>query len=447
MRKYAPFFPVLLLLAAVLPLDVSGAILPVPEKFQQYDQWCWNGTSQAILFYYGYYPSQTTIAQYGTHGYNVDNYLYGYDNTAPYYRRGVDYILNHFGSISSTGRAYALTQGTVTSEINAGRPFGIRWGWGGGGGHILVGRGIVGSNVYIMDPWPGNGYETRTYSWVVSGGVYPDNHTWTHSLQLTTNPPSSSSRAPLQLFAGDFDNDDYSDIAIFRPTTGLWSVRGVTRVYYGGSGDIPIPADFNGDGRSDIAIFRPTNGLWSVRGVTRFYYGRSGDYPIPASYHTGYLTSGIFRPSNGLWAWRGGGSTYFGRDGDIPVPGQYANRSGRWGPTYHAVFRPSMGLWAIQGITRFYFGGSSDTPVPGAYTTGSSDPWRAAIFRPSNGLWAIRGVGNYYYGSSGDIPVPADYAGSWGDEIAIFRPSNGLWAIRGVGNYYYGGSADTPVTR
>ena len=268
-----------------------------------------------------------------------------------------------------------------------------------------------------------------------------------NTLLSATIAAGVSSGVPLQLFAGDFNADSYSDIAVFRASSGLWSVRGITRVYFGQSGDIPIPADFDGDSTADMAVFRPSNGLWAVRGVTRFYYGASGDTPIPMNYHVGVATAGIFRPSNGLWSFRGAGTAYFGQSGDIPVPGPYVTRNGRWGQVWCAIFRPSNGLWALENGSRFYFGQNGDIPVPGAYTTGSTDPWQAAIFRPSSGLWSVRGVTRAYFGNSSDTPVPADYYGSWGDEMAIFRPSSGLWAIRNRTRIYYGSTADIPVTR
>ena len=80
--------------------------------------------------------------------------------------------------------------------------------------------------------------------------------------------------------AADFDGDSRSDVAIFRPSSGLWAVRGVTRVYFGSSGDDARPGDYNGDGIADIAVFRPGSGLWAVRGITRVYYGQSLDTPI-----------------------------------------------------------------------------------------------------------------------------------------------------------------------
>ncbi|HOO77226.1 MAG TPA: VCBS repeat-containing protein [bacterium] len=80
--------------------------------------------------------------------------------------------------------------------------------------------------------------------------------------------------------AADFDGDSRDDVAVFRPSTGLWAVRGVTRAYFGGTGDEARPGDFNGDGIADIAIYRGTTGLWAVRGVTRTYFGSSSDTAI-----------------------------------------------------------------------------------------------------------------------------------------------------------------------
>lgn len=84
----------------------------------------------------------------------------------------------------------------------------------------------------------------------------------------------------MATMAADFSGDGTNDIGIFRPSTGLWAIRGVTRVYFGGSNDDPMPGDYNGDGVVDIGIFRPSSGLWAVRGVTRVYFGGSNDEPL-----------------------------------------------------------------------------------------------------------------------------------------------------------------------
>jgi hypothetical protein len=84
----------------------------------------------------------------------------------------------------------------------------------------------------------------------------------------------------LVSLATDFDGDGTNDIGIYRGSSGLWSVRNVTRIYFGGSGDEPVPGDYNGDGVVEMALFRPTSGLWAVRNLTRVYFGSSGDDPL-----------------------------------------------------------------------------------------------------------------------------------------------------------------------
>ncbi len=197
----------------------------------------------------------------------------------------------------------------------------------------------------------------------------------------------------------DYDGDGTSDLAVFRPETGLWAVRGVTRAYFGRAGDLPVPGDYTGDGTADPAIFRPETGLWAVRGTTRLYYGAAADIPVSGYYLDRRARPAVFRGAAGLWAVRGLTRVYFGREGDRPVPGDY-DGGGRWSP---AVFRPDSGLWAARLVTRVYFGVSGDVPVPGGYTGDGRD--RPGIFRGSPGLWAVRGLTRARFGESGDLPV------------------------------------------
>ncbi|MEA1928749.1 MAG: hypothetical protein U9N73_11130, partial [Candidatus Auribacterota bacterium] len=109
-------------------------------------------------------------------------------------------------------------------------------------------------------------------------------------------------------------------VAIFRPSSGLWALRGTTRAYFGGSSDKPVYSDYDGDGTKDIAIFRSTSGLWAIRGITRAYFGGSSDEPIPGDYNDdGISDIAIFRESSGLWAVRELTRGYFGTTGDIPL--------------------------------------------------------------------------------------------------------------------------------
>ena len=268
----------------------------------------------------------------------------------------------------------------------------------------------------------------------------------------TPTPSSSPTPTPaptpffLVLESGDYDGDGTSDVALFRPSLGLWAIRGLTKLHYGAGGDIPVSGDYTGDGTTETAIFRPGTGLWSIFNLTRTYFGQAGDIPVPADYDRGgWADTAIFRPGSGLWAgiltkW-GERTVYFGAEGDLPVPADYDND----GWTDVAVFRPGAGLWAIRNVSRFYFGGEGDLPVPHDYDgDGFVD---ASIFRPASGLWAIRGLTRIYFGSSGDLPVLADYDGDESSDIGIFRPSTSLWSIRGLTGFYYGSEEDIPVCR
>jgi len=240
----------------------------------------------------------------------------------------------------------------------------------------------------------------------------------------------------------DYNGDGTSDIAIFRSGSGLWAVRGVTRVYFGGSTDETVPGDYNGDGTTEIGIFRKASGLWAVRGVTRVYFGGGSDIPEPGDYNGDLADDiGIFRPAAGLWAIRGITRIYFGGSSDNPIPGYYIGDATK----SIGIFRPASGLWAIRGISRVYFGSSGDETVPGGYD--GDWAWDYGIFRPASGLWAIRGVTRSYFGATSDLPVPADYDGSGMDDIGIFRGSSGLWAVKVATRVYFGSIGDIPVTR
>lgn len=238
----------------------------------------------------------------------------------------------------------------------------------------------------------------------------------------------------------DFNGDGTSDIGIFRGGAGLWSIKGISRIYFGSSSDLIVPGDYNGDTTTDIGIFRESSGLWAIRGVTRAYFGSSMDIPVPGDYNgDGNCEIALFRPSSGLWAVKGVTRVYYGSSCDVPVPGDYNGD----GAKDIAVFRDSSGLWALRGVSRIYFGGSNDMAVPGDYNgDGFCD---AGIFRGSSGLWAIRGITRSYFGGSADRPVPADYNGNSKTNIGIFRTNSGLWAVKGITRTYYGSSGDIPI--
>ena len=59
-----------------------------------------------------------------------------------------------------------------------------------------------------------------------------------------------------------------SDLAVFRPATATWHIRQsstATDVSYafGKGTDIPVPGDYDGDQKTDPAVYRPSTGVWS----------------------------------------------------------------------------------------------------------------------------------------------------------------------------------------
>lgn len=241
------------------------------------------------------------------------------------------------------------------------------------------------------------------------------------SATATGPQPTPSAPPPtppfLVLGGGDYSGNGLSDVAVWRPATGAWNVRGLGTTYFGAGGDLPVPGDYDGDGITDVAVFRPSRGLWWAKGITRLYFNL-GDVgpdtrPVPADYDgDGRTDPGIFTAGSALWAVKGVTRFHFGAAGDLPVPGDY---DGDLADDV-AVWRPATGLWAVRGITRKFYGVAGDIPVPGTYTWygGSGGPFRTefAVFRPSRGAWLISGGPKYYFGAAGDRPLPENTPGA-----------------------------------
>jgi hypothetical protein len=246
----------------------------------------------------------------------------------------------------------------------------------------------------------------------------------------------------IRRVSGDFTGDAAADLAIYRPSTGAWIIRGLLEATLGGRFQIPVPADYDGDAVTDPATFEPSAGMWRFADSSSLLWGEPGEIPVPADYDgDGRADAAVFRPGDGRWLIRNVGTFRWGMPADIPVPADFDGD----GRADLAVFRRSTGTWWIRGQGAFVWGRGGDIPVAADYDgDGRAD---VAVFRPSTGEWLVRGQFTRIYGRAGDLPLPLDYDGDGRADVAIYRRSANLWAIDGAGSgVTLGEPGDVPAT-
>lgn len=157
----------------VLLFTVNTAIaqyqVPISVVTQEQNQWCWDANSRCILKYYGFNPSQCSIAEYCR---SVNPSYFGSANccnspggkcNSPNYldgESGVKGVLKHFGDLDSNPEERVISVSEINDEMTGKRPYIILVLWGSGGGHVMVACNYTGTSLTFMDPWQGNGFTT-----------------------------------------------------------------------------------------------------------------------------------------------------------------------------------------------------------------------------------------------------------------------------------------------
>jgi hypothetical protein len=172
---------------------VGGSALPFQMQHQLQTQWCWAAVTASTAAYYRSGPwtqcsvvnallAQTACCVSGNSAFC----------NQPFY---LDRALTRTGNFSALAPG-KLSLVDLNAEIEAGRPIGVRVGWGGGGGHFLAVTGASRTGtLQVADPWFG----TSTTDYLTFSTRYQGFGTWTHTYRtkgqgaLHGNPTAGTS--------------------------------------------------------------------------------------------------------------------------------------------------------------------------------------------------------------------------------------------------------------
>ena len=261
----------------------------------------------------------------------------------------------------------------------------------------------AGTNTSMTPAFAGVANPTGTWTLRLEDGCAGDSG----SISAATLTVEGSMTPTAQQHVVDFDGNGKTDFAVVRNIGGgpsgqiRWFIgfngaAGGAILDWGIATDFFVPADFDGDNKSDVAVWRPdtagTAAFYILQSATNTVhidtFGQNGDDPTVVGDYDGdgkadvaVYRSGASAGDQSTWYYRGSltpatvNSIPWGQNGDFPAPGDYDGD----GKNDFVIQRASGGsgvFWmntTTAGISTITFGNSSDVVVPGDYDGDGKD--------------------------------------------------------------------------
>ena len=248
-----------------------------------------------------------------------------------------------------------------------------------------------------------------------------------------------------------------ADLAIWRPSSGVWWVMGGTGSQqigfaWGTSTDVPVPGDYDGDGKTDFSVFRPGNNTWyimnsSTNALTALTFGTAGDKVAQADYDgDGRTDAAVVRASgvNAMWYVQGSSSGFyaaqFGLSTDVPAPADYDGDGradiGVWRNSDKAFYSNNSNNNSFRASSVFAQT-ATDAPVSADY---DGDGRADHAIRNANNWLILKSTTNTFdaipWRLQADKAIQNDYDGDGRVDIAVFRAAESSPGAGDDGNWY-----------